>query len=594
MESWCNAAKSPAHLFESNEEEKYSTLRRSEGTVEEEEFESDEEINYKIIEIDDNVEFGPDYHSSDEDEPELHMPAETDAAYMSKTGHVLWSPTPPPSGHKRFPSHLFENMTPGPTSFACSNAQDIKSTFELFFPDEIKEMLMQISNLEGKRVYGAAWKDLDWTDLQAFIGILILIGVYRSKHESVDSLWDGVLGRPIFRATMALYTFKSWSRVICFRKRDPEPGQKSGDKLAPILNVWDKWVERLPLMYNPGQNLTVDKCLVPFRGRCPFKIYMQCKPAKYGIQIWAVCDSKSSYAWNMQIHTGKPADGKAEEDQAMRVVLDMTSALEGHNITCDQSFTSYALGEELLRRNITMIGTTRLSNPELPPALLSVKGRAINSSKFAFTDTHTLVSYHPRKNKNVLVMSTLHRDDAENSDEQSKPQMILDYNSTRGGVDNFDKLTSTYTCQRKTLHWPMVIFFNMLDVSAYNAFVLWMDLNPSWEAQKTNRRRIFLQDLGRALVTPHLQRRERLPRLPNSINMIVEAQSAPEDIQRCIPPVTDPKRKRCEPCNRSTNGGKRRDTKTRLTCDKCNMYICKAHAVITTLCYRCTKEEAHC
>lgn len=140
----------------------------------------------------------------------------------------------------------------------------------------------------------------------------------------------------------------------------------------------------------------------------------------------------------------------------------------------------------------------------------------------------------------------------------------------------------------------MVIFFNMLDVSAYNAFVLWMDINPSWETQKTNRRRIFLQDLGRALVTPHLQRRERLPRLPNSINMIIEAQAAPEDIQRCIPPVSDPKRKRCEPCNRSTNGGKRRDTKTRMTCDRCSMYICKAHAVISTLCFRCTKEEMHC
>ncbi|TWW54799.1 C3a anaphylatoxin chemotactic receptor [Takifugu flavidus] len=36
-----------------------------------------------------------------------------------------------------------------------------------------------------------------------------------------------------------------------------------------------------------------------------------------------------------------------------------------------------------------------------------------------------------------------------------KPTIILDYNKNKGGVDNLDKLTATYTCQRMTRRWPM-------------------------------------------------------------------------------------------------------------------------------------------
>ncbi|XP_067288817.1 piggyBac transposable element-derived protein 4-like [Pseudorasbora parva] len=294
-------------------------------------------------------------------------------------------------------------------------------------------------NLEGKRVFRKAWKDLDWTDIQAYFGLLILAGVYRSHHEALCSLWNGVSGRAIFCATMPLNTFRIMSRVVCFYRKVTGSVRQKKDKLAPVRDIWEKWVERLPLLYNPGPNATVDECLVPFRGRCPFKQYMPSKPSKYGIKIWAACDSRSSYAWNMLIYTGKAADSKPEKNQGMRVVLDMTSGLQGHNITCDNFFTSYALGEELLQRKMTMIGTVRSNKPELPPALLSLKNRARFSSMFAFTDTHTLVSYCPRKKKNVLLMSTFHRDAAISSKDHKKPEIILDYNQTKGGVDNLDK-----------------------------------------------------------------------------------------------------------------------------------------------------------
>ncbi|KRX33974.1 PiggyBac transposable element-derived protein 4, partial [Trichinella murrelli] len=91
--------------------------------------------------------------------------------------------------------------------------------------------------------------------------------------------------------------------------------------------------------------------LYPFKGRCQFRQYMPKKLAKYGIKFWVACCSKSSYEWNMQIYTEKPSSGTREKNQGMRVVLDMVKGLKGHNVTCDNVFTSYALGVELKKKS---------------------------------------------------------------------------------------------------------------------------------------------------------------------------------------------------------------------------------------------------
>ncbi|CAB4058652.1 unnamed protein product [Lepeophtheirus salmonis] len=109
------------------------------------------------------------------------------------------------------------------------------------------------------------------------------------------------------------------------------------------------------------------------------------------------CDAKSSYALKIQVYTGKLTNGHPEKHQGMRVVLDLTKGLRGHNMTCDNLFTSYQLGQQLLKRKITMVGTIPKNKPELPPALLASKEREVFSSKFAFTPTTTLVSYLPKK-----------------------------------------------------------------------------------------------------------------------------------------------------------------------------------------------------
>jgi len=98
-------------------------------------------------------------------------------------------------------------MVPGPTRFAVAHVQDIKSSFELLIPYSVWNIILDMINLEWRRVFGDQWKEIDIMHLHAYFGILILAGVYRSRGESTESLWDAKTGRAIFRATMSLKSF---------------------------------------------------------------------------------------------------------------------------------------------------------------------------------------------------------------------------------------------------------------------------------------------------------------------------------------------------------------------------------------------------
>ena len=197
----------------------------------------------------------------------MQQSSSTEGTWASKDGNIKWSPHQ--SRGRLSPSNVIK-MTPGPTRFAVTQVDDNQSAFQLFIATPIESIILEMINLEGRRVFQEKWKPLDQSDLHAYIGILVLAGVYRSKGEATASLWNEENGRPIFRATMSLETFHIISCVIRFDNSDTRAGQHERDKLAVIRDVWDKWVEILPLLYNPGPHVTVDERLALFRGRSPF------------------------------------------------------------------------------------------------------------------------------------------------------------------------------------------------------------------------------------------------------------------------------------------------------------------------------------
>nr|CAI5852320.1 unnamed protein product [Callosobruchus analis] len=169
---------------------------------------------------------------------------------------------------------------------------------------------------------------------------------------------------------------------------------------------------------------------------------------------------------------------------------------------------------------------------------------------FAFTKDITLVSHIPKK-----------------------PDMIIDYNGTKGGVDTLDKMCAAYNCSRNTRRWPMVLFYSLLNVAGVNALVLYYHQNPDQQLP----RRKFLSSLASRLAENHQRVRAIQSTIPKTITLRLKEIlniSQPE-------PVHDRQnmRGRCAYCDRKKN------RLTRYSCKTCGKFMCLEHA--SFICSEC-------
>ena len=79
----------------------------------------------------------------------------------------------------------------------------------------------------------------------------------------------------------------------------------------------------------------------------------------------------------------------------------------------------------------------------------------------------------------------MHDDDYRDPD-TGKPEIILDYNSTKGGVDTVDQLCATLSTARITRRWPVVIFYRGLDIAGINAQKIYFSNNPDRQRRRKN------------------------------------------------------------------------------------------------------------
>jgi len=84
---------------------------------------------------------------------------------------------------------------------------------------------------------------------------------------------------------------------------------------------------------------------------------------------------------------------------------------------------------------------------------MKAKTREEKSSIFLFTNDLTMVSYVPKKNKSVVLLSSMHHTSDVSTEDHRKPEIILFYNSTKGGVDTVDLMVRYYSCRIKTRRW---------------------------------------------------------------------------------------------------------------------------------------------
>jgi hypothetical protein len=154
--------------------------------------------------------------------------------------------------------------------------------------------------------------------------------------------------------------------------------------------------------------------------------------------------------------------------------------------------------------------------------------------------------------------------------------MIHDYNQTKFGVDTVDQCISMYTIRRVTKRWPMIVFFNLIDIASINAMTLWLCQNPDWHSRKNYIRRLFLENLERSLTNPHNERRSQQVRLTLKIKLSLQSlgfEVKPKILENQVRiNESSKRRRRCYIC--PTHPGR----KSQQVCDICKNNVCRSHS----------------
>lgn len=139
---------------------------------------------------------------------------------------------------------------------------------------------------------------------------------------------------------------------------------------------------------------------------------------------------------------------------------------------------------------------------------------------FCYDGCLTLVSYKPKPSKMVYLLSSCDEEGIINQT-TGKPEIVMYYNQTKGGVDTFDQMCSTMSCARKTNRWPMTMFYGILNIAFVNSYVIYCH-NVLAKQEKPLNRREYMKKLSTQVTTPWMMNRLEAPTLPRHVRGNIE------------------------------------------------------------------------
>ena len=131
---------------------------------------------------------------------------------------------------------------------------------------------------------------------------------------------------------------------------------------------------------------------------------------------------------------------------------------------------------KLLTKQITLVGTVRSSKRELPKVAKIAKDKMECFSTIVYKSNNcTLTIYKTKPSKKVIILSTKHKYVKINNDRKRIPETVAYYNKTKFGVDVTDQMARKYSVKSKSYRWPIQVFFNIIDLAGFNAWILYKE-----------------------------------------------------------------------------------------------------------------------
>lgn len=552
-----------------------------EGSID---FDDDEDAGPEDDELEEGNLTDLEHASESEDEEQIQ-----DYGLVSPSNST-WQPLTQGSQHGAGGRQAQHNIFRG-EPFAIARGINPSTPCEAFlmFTDFMIDEMVIYTNLQARRQVRdynrinntqKVWKVTDRTEMESFVGLLILAGVFKAHYRSTEDLWSMRDGQPVFRATMSQKRFKEIKRFLRF---DDVARRNRDDPLAPCRSLFENFNTKIREYVTAPAYLTVDEQLLEFHGRVRFRQYIATKPGKFGIKILWLASSGGEYVFSGIVYIGANSL-KAEvvqtcSSQAEAIVMQLAQPFlnNGRNITVDNWFTSEELADHLLQNNTTLVGTLRQNRRCIPPIAKVTTGRSRGDHRYYASGQKLLCSFWDKGNKPILLLDTCTQlaTAASAGDDSRKPPTVEFYNQTKSGVDLVDKKVRGFSTKRKCNRWPVSVMSNLLDISGINAQFIHQRTSGV-----TMDRVDFLKSVGYNLIDQQIRRR-----ITNAKSLQKHVRTAIELLGYTIIDNVDfnrellKKQRRCQICQATA------DRKSKSVCCSCGKVICMEHTY--KLCHYC-------
>ncbi|XP_068097888.1 piggyBac transposable element-derived protein 4-like [Hyperolius riggenbachi] len=431
--------------------------------------------------VDSSDSYAPEDLSSDSD-------SESDSDAITEVSDVRnWFPidtSQPPPAPPRFPFT-------GEPGLKVDCEHNPLAYLQLFLNDAVIDKIVEETNRYARQqlaapqerfARGRKWEPVTKEDLWLFFSLIILQGVVGKPMQKWYWSTNKIIATPFFGSVMPEYRFSLIMKFLHFSNNDTfEESPHPAPKLRKIWEVYRLVVENFRNTYVPQRDISVDESLMAYKGKLSWIQYIKTKRARFGVKSFMLCESATGYIWNTILYTGKGTKFNPNFSNygvATSSVLSLVEPLlnKGYCVTTDNFYSSPELYKFLIKHKTDAYGTVRPNGREMPTLFVKEK---LKTGDIVAWQKGKMLALRWRDKKDVCLLSTVHDTSTvtarvRGGADVQKPQVVMDYNSTMGGVDRADQAMTFYPAIRKQQKkYYKKIFRHLLEQCLWNAYILY-------------------------------------------------------------------------------------------------------------------------